>query len=97
MRTYSSFIVLFHFICTSLSSFFLCTTTLLSVVCRAFDVCGQYITVFYKMLSGDMLRFGIIYSVVLPGFVLSKSVRSLGPGSQRAGIAVSSSIPTRRS
>lgn len=59
---------------------------------RAIRLTGPFVTMIYSMITGDMLTFGIIYTVVLFGF--SQSFYFLYKGSKNVGSSLYTSYPS---
>ena len=59
---------------------------------RAIRLTGPFVTMIYSMITGDMLTFGIIYSVFLFGF--SQSFFFLYKGSKNVSSSLFTSYPS---
>ena len=44
----------------------------INIGCRSVKLTGPFVTMIYKMLLGDLLRFGVIYSIFLLSFTQGK-------------------------
>lgn len=60
-----TFLLLYHWLLTRMTSKSL---ALWPLFFRTFKLTGPFVTMIYKMLLGDLLRFGIIYVIFLTGF-----------------------------